>query len=79
MITLSWRLSRKLREKKTPLIVATYVSACSPRAAYTLRSDQDHNPTKIFSSLFNNNLYVEKFSESLQVDRDEKDDRKMKI
>ena len=41
----------------------------------------DHNHTKFlrFSSLFNNNLYIEKFSESLQVDRDDEDDRKMKI
>ena len=35
-------MSRKRREeeKKMPFIVATYVYACSPRAAHALRSDQ---------------------------------------
>ena len=32
---MSWR-----EEKKMPFIVATYVYACSPRAAHALRSDQ---------------------------------------
>jgi hypothetical protein len=41
-LTICWRERRneKKREQKMPFIVATYVSACSPRAAYALRSDQ---------------------------------------
>ena len=31
---------REREEKKMPFIVATYVYACSPRAAHALRSDQ---------------------------------------
>ena len=46
MTTPSGRISNELererkREKKMPFIVATYVSACSPRAAHALRSDQN--------------------------------------
>jgi hypothetical protein len=38
---MSWRQERKKKEeKKMPFIVATYVYACSPRAAQTLRLDQ---------------------------------------
>ena len=42
-------MSRKRREeeKKMPFIVATYVYACSPRAAHALRSDQ-----KYFSKVY---------------------------
>ena len=32
---------REKEKKKMPFIVATYVYACSPRAAHTLRSDQN--------------------------------------
>ena len=37
-LAMSWR---EEREKKMPFIVATYVYACSPRAAHGLRSDQN--------------------------------------
>ena len=39
-LAMSRKKERGEREKKMPFIVATYVSACSPRAAYALRSDQ---------------------------------------
>ena len=48
MTTPSGRISnepeerKKKKEKKMPFIVATFVSACSPRAAHTLGSDQQH-------------------------------------
>ena len=34
------------RKRKMPLIVATYISDCSPREAHTLRSDQQDSTVK---------------------------------
>ena len=38
---MSWREREKEVEKNMPFKVATYVSACSPRAVDALRSDQN--------------------------------------
>jgi hypothetical protein len=39
-LAMSRREERESEEKKMPFIVATYVYACSPRAAHALCSDQ---------------------------------------
>ena len=35
------RKKERKKERKMPFVVATYVYACSPRAAHALRSDQN--------------------------------------
>ena len=47
-------MSLKKEEKKMPFIVATYVYACSLRAAHALRSDQIFCPMPFKSNLGTN-------------------------
>ena len=45
-LAMSQKRRRREEENKMPFIVATYVYACSPRAAHALRLDQCMNTVK---------------------------------
>ena len=40
---MSPEIRERKKEKEMPFIVATYISACTPKAAHALRSDQLNN------------------------------------